>query len=340
MKCPKCNNNINFDSQYCNKCGQKIDNNHSIQYDYSTQYSNIYRPTATSDEDYIRKYIGASYDVVKKEKFSIVAFIFGPFYLLVKKVYALAILILLITIAIYSYDSNISYIFYSIISTYIGLKGTSIYLQQATRKVEEIKISNPDKSSTEILEICEKEGNSKKEITIILIAIITICTVYTFNILNTKIISNQNEIINDKEIIEETTAYRTKNISYELYTNINTTAQTSNYIKHEYKDKNNSCHIIIIVDKFIPIYKNIDEYIEKNIYINKYSDSIEDNNQSINNINFRVKTIKTQSNNRTLLFATNKDEIYQIEYSENNSFNNNLCRKNIEKFMETISFNE
>jgi len=180
----------------------------------------------------------------------------------------------------------------------------------------------------------------KKEITIILIAIITICTVYTFNILNTKIISNQNEIINDKEIIEETTAYRTKNISYELYTNINTTAQTSNYIKHEYKDKNNSCHIIIIVDKFIPIYKNIDEYIEKNIYINKYSDSIEDNNQSINNINFRVKTIKTQSNNRTLLFATNKDEIYQIEYSENNSFNNNLCRKNIEKFMETISFNE
>ena len=79
MKCPKCNNNLNDNSQYCRFCGQKIENGHDNQYIYSELYSNTFRPTVTSDEDYIKTYIGSNYENVKREQFSLLAFIFGPF---------------------------------------------------------------------------------------------------------------------------------------------------------------------------------------------------------------------------------------------------------------------
>lgn len=338
MKCPKCNNEISESSQYCKVCGQKIDDNHDNQYYYSEFYSNIYRPTITSDEDYIKTYIGPTYETVKKEAFYILAFILGPFYLLIKKIYAPAFLFILLIIGIYLYDQDISYIFYIIVSVYIGFKGNSMYIQHATRKVEEIKIGNPDKSSTELLEICKQSGKPNQLIIITLVfSLIFINSVYLLY----KSEENTNTSIqNGQEEITETVSYTTKNMRYELYPNFTTTAMTYNYTKYEYKDDNNYCHITILVDRYSPIYKSIDEYIENNVYIEQNYNSIADIGKYINGQKFKIKRIESNNTNRLLLFTLNNNNIYNIEYSQNNNYKNTYCEKTIEKFIDTIYFEQ
>lgn len=337
MKCPRCNDELSDNLKYCKRCGQKLENNHDDQYYYSEFYSNIFKPTVTSDEDYIKAYIGQSYENVKQEKFSLAAFIMGPFYLLINKIYTPATLFLLLTIGIYSYDQDLSYMFYIIISAYIGLKGTSMYLQHATRKVEEIKIGNPDKSSTELLELCKKNGKNTHIIAIIIVtAIILMINTLSYKYIREMFTNSYNEKIEEENIV--TTTYKTKDMSYELYPNFTTTAITNNYTSYQYKDENNNCHITIMVDKFEPIYKTIDDYINRNIYINDSYQSIDDLNQKLNGIDFKTKRIITNNNERLLLFTVYNNNIYYIEYSEVNNYNNKYCEQSIEKFTKTVFF--
>ena len=333
---------INFSPhnlQYCKLCGEKLNNYHNDQYYYSEFYSNIYRPTVTSEEDYIKMYIGSTYDIVKKEKFSLIAFILGPFYLLFKKVYTPAFLFLLLTIGLYMYNSDVSYIFYIIISGYIGIKGTSMYLQHATRKVEEIKIGNPDKSSTEILEICKKAGQIKQSVLIIII-FITLTPLFFIINHTFEITNNSNDIQEQPKEIIETTAYNTKNLNYELNNDFITTVFMNNYRKYEFKDDTNYCHITIFVDKYKPIYNSIEEYIQKNIYIEENYISNNTVNRNINGNNFLIKEIDTNNTKRLLLFTTNNDDIYSIDYKANNNYTNLYCKSTIETFIKTVNITQ
>ena len=58
---------------------------------------------------------------------------------------------------------------YTILSLFIGLKVNNIYMSYATKKVDEIKISNPDKSSVEIYTLCEKKGRTVNPLLIVIL---------------------------------------------------------------------------------------------------------------------------------------------------------------------------
>lgn len=334
MRCPNCNRDINDNSKYCNKCGYKIESNHNEQYSYSELYSKIFQKKVTSEEDYIKNYIGSNYETIKKEKFSIIGFIFGPIYLLYKKVYSLAIFIILITILIYSVNDYAATIFYIIISFYIGYKGNSIYLQHATRKVEELKISNPDKSSTEILDICIKEGKPNVYLLIVLISIIVTNTIiYTF--------INTDNITTDKNLEDvQINTYNIQNINYELKSTFNNEAQTYKYMKSTYKDEKNNCSITIMSDRYMYLYKSLDDYINKNLYINTNEEIKQNSLQTINNITYKKIIIESNTHNRELYFKTYDNNVYYIEYSENKTYNNNYCKQEYNNFINSITFEE
>lgn len=334
MKCPNCNRDINENSKYCNKCGYKIENRHNEQYLYSELYSKTFQKKVTSEEDYIKNYIGSNYETIKKEKFSLTGFIFGPLYLLYKKVYSPAILILLITVLIYSVNDYAATIFYIIISFYIGYKGNSIYLQHATRKVEELKISNPDKSSTEILDICIKEGKPNTYLLIILISIV-ITNLFIYSFIN-NYDTTSNEPIEDIQI----TSYKTQDINYELKSTFNNEAQTYKYMKSTYKDDNNNCSITIMSDKYIYIYQSLEDYINKNLYINSNEEIKENGLKTINNITYKKMILESNTHNRELYFKIYNNNVYYIEYSENKTYNNNYCKQEYNNFINSITFNK
>ena len=335
MKCPKCNKDINDNAKYCNKCGYKIEDKHIDQYLYSELYSKTYKQRVTSEEDYIRNYIGSNYETIKKENFSIVAFIFGPLYLLFKKVYTLSILQLLITILIYSINKDAATIFYVVISFYVGYKGNSIYLQNATRKVDEIKISNPDKSSTEILEICKNEGRINSSLIVFFITIIIT------NIIISLFINNKtsiNEIIEENNI--QTNTYKVQDLSFKLDSIMNNEALTNKYLKSTLKDDNNNCSITVISDKYTHMYNSIEDYINKNVYINKSDEMKINTYEKVNNILF--KKINTESNvhDRYMYFTIYNDNIYYIEYTQTKTHKNTYCNKEYDTLLSSIIFNK
>jgi len=118
MYCPKCHKKIANNIKYCNYCGHKVskENTHENQvkyskkysnasedikthedlFSYSLLYSNMYKNKVTSNEDYLKAYIGKNYEIIRKEKLSISAFIFGPFYLIYRKMWLSALLVFLL----------------------------------------------------------------------------------------------------------------------------------------------------------------------------------------------------------------------------------------------------
>ena len=90
MICPNCKKHVDNNAKFCGECGEQLTkvekpNSNASQFSYSEIYSNINSYKVTSDEDYLKYFIGNSYENVKSGKFSFSAFIFGPFKLLYRK---------------------------------------------------------------------------------------------------------------------------------------------------------------------------------------------------------------------------------------------------------------
>ena len=160
----------NYSYEYSNKTEPKYNMNatHADQYNYNTNYSYdmnkydyAYQPNDSGDDKYIKEYIGPNYNSIKNMKFSLPSLIFGPIYLMYRKVwnYALAAIIIQVA-AIFLLNSDYSQVINLVINVFFGLKFQSIYMKQAEDKVEQIKQQGLDKSTTELLELCKKKGGT------------------------------------------------------------------------------------------------------------------------------------------------------------------------------------
>ena len=160
----------NYSYEYSNKEKPKYDMNatHEDQYSYSSSYSYDYSnynyfntPNDSGEDKYIKAYIGPNFDKIKKMKFSFPALIFGPWYLLYRKVWGYAIAAIIISLAATMLlEADTADIVSLIINIFLALKFQSIYMKQAEDHVENIKQQNLDKSTTELLNVCKKKGGT------------------------------------------------------------------------------------------------------------------------------------------------------------------------------------
>lgn len=200
MICPNCKSHVENSVEYCNYCGEKLKstNNHSQQYQYSQKYSTaqedyskthdtqysyseLYSNTnsyqITSDEDYIKYYVGNNYEQLKQSTFSIPAFILGPIYLAHRKMWKELLAYMLIVGLVLYYYPPIFEVTIAIMNVYLGLKFKEIYFEKVYKNIDTIKMNNPDKTSGELLQECQKKGGTislERIITIIIIIAITI----------------------------------------------------------------------------------------------------------------------------------------------------------------------
>ena len=185
----------NYSYNYSNKTkpDYNLNQSHEDQYNYNNQYSNKYNYIKTEtigDEKYLEVYVGQNYNIIKNSKFSIGTLLFGGFHLLYRKLYFYAILYFFIIISANILIPEYADIIRIIVNFVCAFKFNSLYMEQVEKKVEQIKQSNFDKTSMELLEECRKQGGVSLKSAILIPIIITIIVIIgMIAIYGTKIIN-------------------------------------------------------------------------------------------------------------------------------------------------------
>ena len=144
----------NYSYKYSNKKDHvPLKNNHEDQYSYSYNYSA--NKIISGDEKYIANYVGNKYLSIKNSKFSLPTLIFGPLYFIYRKLFLYGLLLFIINLVIINF-TNLS-MATTAISVVIAIVFNKIYIPEVRKRVQKIKQKNPDKSLTELKEICAKK---------------------------------------------------------------------------------------------------------------------------------------------------------------------------------------
>ncbi len=274
------NEQFNYSYNYSNKTKPEynLNQSHQDQYNYNNLYSNKFNYIKTEtigDERYLEVYVGPNYKIIKNSKFSIGTLLFGGIHLLYRKLYGYAFLYFFLIIAAEFLVPEFSTIIRWIVNFILALKFNSIYMEHVENKVEQIKQSNFDKTSTELLEECRKKGGVSLKaalftpIAIALIVIIAIITIYGIRVFEelehhkepeTEIVNNDNNI-NSNSTISEIESATTNSIK--ISQNLNElnykiqTEYTPNYIDNNYtiytynnnpNELSNQCEIHVLTD--------------------------------------------------------------------------------------------
>lgn len=367
MTCPNCHSKIDDSNKYCNYCGKKIENpnehenqydyshqysniekkdseNHEDQYSYSMLYSNMYNNTITSDEDYQKGYIGPNYEMIKNNKFSLPAFAFGSLYLFYRKLWLYAIILILINIFSLGYlDSNTVYIVNLTISICLGIKFNSFYLNYTQKKVDEIKISNPDKTSTELLDVCKKKGGTLQVSTLIgitlaiffaTIIIILIAMSYEYYESNptTKPTFEENGATNEYNKLENMTYKQPMNTRASEYNN------NSYHYYNTLPSANTDCSFTLSTNKYTNLYKTPDEYINKNVFKDSTSKELINTTTTINNIAWRYLSIESDSRTENYYVTNFNNSLYIIEIRAYGDSKVSTCKNAENDLLNSISF--
>ena len=288
--------------------------NHDNQYLYSEMYSNISQKRVESDEDYLKAYIGSSYPKVKKEGLSFEALIFGPIDLIYRRMYTPGTLLLILLGLIFYYNFELGMLSNIIINLLLASKRNNMYLEHTTKKVDEIKISNPDKTSSELLDICKQKG---KPLTIIILFIVVI---------GIWILSFIPLLLNNKEVKEVPLKEKIYLLEYQVPKEFTPGKYNSDKTRfYYYENKKTECQISITVKKNISIEKY------KKIYLNN---SQKEKEKIWNNIKWL--SIEAEPNTNDYLIKK-EENLYHIHMSNTN---NKECQTLEEEFGNSLLFTE
>lgn len=365
MTCPNCHSTIDDNNKYCNYCGKKIENpnehenqfsysekysntksaenvDHSNQYSYSMLYSNMYNNTVSSDEDYLKAYIGENYNTIKSKNFSIFAFLFGAFYLIYRKLWLYAIVLIIGELLLVNYlEPNTAMLVQLAIITFIGFKFNSFYLKHCEKEVEQIKISNPDKTSSEMLDICKKKGG-----TIGLMSVITISFILPFLIIFSIFLfldyndSTTKESNNDKRV---TTPSENKVLGKMSYKSPKNT-KMSNYSNNTYHyyitldSTTANCSFSLTTNSYTNLYKTPDEYLNRNVFIENSEKELANTTTTINNIKWRYLSVGTEGRTENHYVTINNNTLYIIEIRAYGDSRVSTCKNAENELINSISF--
>ena len=282
-----------------------LNSTHQDQYDYNYLYSKFnYVPTqSVGDEKYIEAFVGPNYQIIKNVKFSIGSLFFGGFYILYRKMYLLALLYFFLTIASTFLLGEAASFINMIINLILAFKFNDLYLAHAERKVEQIKQSNFDKTSTELLVECRKKGGVSLAKTIAIIIIISIA-IPLISLIGFALIIKDNVSTNPSP---EEYSYQIKDLSYNRQPNLLPLTTTDEYASFYYNNGTANCNLDI---KTIYTTETTDEYLT-----NTYNITAPKSISTYQTQNILWKNISTNNSaNEISVYATKKDDtIYTIK---------------------------
>lgn len=310
MFCPKCNTKLKKNAKYCNNCDTKIN---SIR--KHSEWSSFSSNKANQDNDYIRNYIGTDWN---QNQFSIPAAIFGPFYLIYRKMHKEAFILIIVYITTYLYTKDtVGIIIRLLLNILTACIINRYYYKQAKKQTELVQKKNEDKEEKEVLQLCRKKGGTNSPKIIIIIFMIYLFIIATTS-LEYKTKNIQQTTLQNNEMIYKvspSTIIKTNHNNYQhlvdegcyiTVTNTKTNKTTKEYLL-ENKEYYTNYSMNEIIEKQVSditwnqLYMENKENIQE-IYVSKINETIyeidfryskeQECSKKINDILDNIKIIK------------------------------------------------
>ena len=330
MYCSKCGNKLDENAKFCTKCGASVDNgvvtNHSNEYNYSYNYSNI------SDEDLKNAYIGNNSDKIIEGKFSVPAFFFGAYYLLFRKMwlYGISWIVLIIAGEIFIPD-YVSFISLAL-AIIMGITFNRMYLQTIDQKIDKLKQLNMDKNKQELLKICKQKGGTSVGgviLSMIVIFISAIILVFCFA---------YDEFKDDyNSTIEKTETVDNSDLTYNIPKGFETSKYNSNtYKSYSYYGDNDYCNINI-ENYSSSIYETAEAYLKSHVYTSQNEQVSEISSDKINDFEWKHLEISSDTKKEYNYATIYNDRLYKIDFTIYRD-DTKLCSNGYNNFIKSLSF--
>lgn len=324
MYCSRCGTKLVEQANFCKNCGNKIENSHHYQYDYSSNYSHV------GEDDLQKAYVGSNYEEIKNTKFSIPSFFLGFYYMLYRKMWLLALLYLIVTVAVgiltfykVAYVSLISLGFIIL----VAVNFSKIYLYTVEKRIEKIKQKNSDKSNKELLEICRKKGGVSIGSIILSICIIMVISIifviWVASFLGSKMYESMTE---EKDI----------GIEFYIPAGFSKNYVTYAYQNYSYRDDQNDCEFTL--SKYHRNNQTPEEYLQSHIYTTMNDQVSEIKSSMINGDEWKYIEIEKLYGKEFHYIASTDSTLYKIDYTIHKD--NKICSDGYNKFINSLKIIE
>ena len=194
--CPNCGSKVNQGEAFCRVCGTRValpqnnianntqpaqpTNNQAVNIQQAGEVqaaSNFQQPAnnmptqnyTLDDAVLIDSYSGKNAAGLK-EGFSLLTFFFGLFYVLYRKMWLLGFIWFTVNISANLFLSSLAPVIKFLANIIIAFRFKSLYLKHVKEQVNKIKAENPDKTTEQLMLICNQKGGT----TIMPVVIITL----------------------------------------------------------------------------------------------------------------------------------------------------------------------
>ena len=329
---------------------------HEEQYNYSQRYSNVQPATqqrtyatqqqVPNDDTYRLAFIGQNKESIIRSSFSVPALLFGPLYLVYRKMIGIGLLIEFIILIIQaSFGSDTASAIQVFIHVILAFKFRTMYLNFVNKKVKEIKDRSQNKTSTEIAYECSVKGktlNLKQTIKYIIIF-------YILSLFATAYYEVDQKSIDDTYNNTSTPTYNTNmeeskyiigsyefESSYDEYIREITSNENTIHLEYTQSD-NQKCNII--VDR---IYSRETAYSYLNNQKNDFP-SYTASDMGLMNIGNNnwvyLKLNPVTSQKHSIIYAMKDDKNEEIYMFNTNSYNLNECTSVAQEMMRNFKKN-
>lgn len=362
--CPKCGSNINPGEDFCKMCGTKIttpqnnisnitqqqqENMQNIN-NLQTQNSisnteqieildNLEEDITNNDDDLINTYMGKNAEKLKDGGISGYTLLFGPIYILYRKMWLLGLISAGIIILANIFLKSYSLIVLLVISIILSFKFKDLYLNYVKEKVNKIKRENTDKSKEELMIICSKKGGTSLLPVIALIIIYGI-SLYINIIVTSNLINNSKDDNNNNyETSNKLTTLIDLNVTipdnFKRIDFINNKSVT--YILKESEDYSYDCSLRLSIEDTSFYNNDAKLYLENetSYYSSLFSGITEKN---INNNTWYYGYIINNSTQKYHYATFYNGNIYGIKYEIRNIKNEN-CSNAHKTIKNSLKFN-
>ncbi len=290
MKCNNCGAEINEKDSTCKVCGSTIskeENGPQILLNSKASDEGI-----NEDSLLLDIFIGHNKEALKKGDFSVWAFLFGPLYMMYRKMIILTLSYLILYYVLYLYLDEALFIVMFIFHVFLGISFKKIYIKRASDKVVNIRSKNINKTRDQIIDKCKKKGGTSILYIGIFFIILSITTTYIPRYANTSI------YVEDLKV-------KIPN-SFEAGTE-----NSSSYQTYRLNEENN-CSVVIQTKDNIP--DDVDVYLKNNVYKSDKDSISSMKTEEINDILW-YKVEVNSLYGKSFYFATKKvNKLYLVEF--------------------------
>lgn len=356
--CPKCGSNINQGEDFCKVCGTKITtpqnnisnitqqqqeniqniNNLQTQNSISNTeqieiLDNLEEDITNNDDDLINTYMGKNAEKLKDGGISGYTLLFGPIYILYRKMWLLGLISAGIIILANIFLKSYSLIVLLVISIILSFKFKDLYLNYVKEKVNKIKRENIGKSKEELMIICSKKGGTSL-LPVIALVIIHGVTIYI------QLVLSSNTANYKSDYYTEDTSITMKKLKFTIPKNFknpksnDTTYRKYNIVKNN--DSDDDC-MLEIARHDASLYNNDAKKtfdIYTSYFKNDYS-KIEE--KRVNNNTWYYGFYKTEKAQGYQYSILKKGDIYSIDFTITNDVNKN-CSNAYNTIINSLKF--